>query len=55
MFAEFNNLKDFLPTPGLDSDGAKGQLTAFKEKSEVVDEKDRSKSASSRNQNYLWL
>lgn len=35
MFAEINKLKDFLPKPGLESDGAKGQLTAFKEKSEL--------------------
>jgi hypothetical protein len=35
MFAEINKLKDFLPPPGLDSDGAKGQLTAFKEKSKL--------------------
>jgi len=35
MFAEINKLKYLLPTPGLDSDRAKGQLTAFKEKSKL--------------------
>jgi hypothetical protein len=35
MFAEINKLKYFLPRPGLDSDGAIGQLTAFREKSKL--------------------
>lgn len=35
MFAEINKLKYFLPTPGLDIYGPKGQLTVLKEKSKL--------------------